>query len=248
MAATKCRVFIDIETTGLDPHVDLILEVGVVVVDDSLRTIAHHAVLIASPEALEWAATTLDRWQQFTAGDFNRYAKPAVAQADEAGLDMAAAMHLDNGLIWHLTHPGEFTTAPDGLVDLDRTVAASYAEAAATIGKFLDESGIIEPVPMAGSSVRSLDGPFLEVHMPLLFSRFTHRTIDASALTELVRFIDPRGCAAIMADIDSPGHRTVEDCLRSIDIVADFTARYGIGERSALVEGTGNEHARHQLQ
>lgn len=234
MAATKRRVFIDIETTGLDPRTDRILEVGVVVVDDSLRTMDHHAVLIASPEARKWAATTLDRWQQFTAADFNRYVKPAATQAAEAGLTVAAAMHLDNGLIWHLTHPGEFTTTSDGPIDRNRTVAASYDEAAEIICTLLDESGITDPVPMAGSSVRSLDGPFLEAHMPSLFSRFTHRTIDASALTELVRFIDPRGCAAIMADIDSPGHRTVEDCLRSIDIVAAFTARYGIGERSAL--------------
>lgn len=234
MTASQRRVFIDIETTGLDPDTDLILEVGAVIVDAELHTIAHHAVLITSTEALEWAAAALDRWQEFTAGDFYRYTKTATSQADEAGLDAATAMHLDNGLIWNLTRPATFTMDPGSLVDLDRTVVSSCSEAAETICRFFDQSGITAPVPMAGSSVRSLDGPFLEAHMPALFSRFTHRTIDASALTELVRFMDPRGCAAIMADIDSPGHRTVDDCQRSIDIIAAFTARYGIGDRAAL--------------
>lgn len=200
---------IDLETTGLDPDTGLILEVGVVVVDSRFDEVADHAVLLADPAALDWAVGTTRR------------------AAEGAELDIPERMHLDSGLIADLT--GFANAEGPGRPD----VAFTTADAEAAIGAFLTEQGITEPVPLTGSSVRSLDGPFLQRHMPNLFSRFTHRTIDASALTEFARFVDPDGHAAIMDGVPAAGHRTIEDCRRSIEIIRRFARRYGVGAVAA---------------
>jgi oligoribonuclease (3'-5' exoribonuclease) len=204
---------IDIETTGLNPDTDLILEIGVVIVDSALREVAHRAVLVATPAALRWAL--------------------AVARSrgsDGAALTLVERMHLDNGLIHDLLvdrHPP--SSDPDALSRTD-----SYSDAAAIITGALDDFGVNVPVPMVGSSVRSLDAPFLQRHTPELAARFTHRTIDASALTEFARFIDPKGQDAILSAIAEPDHRTIGDCRRSLQILRTFAEHYGIGPVSGL--------------
>lgn len=205
---------LDIETTGLNASTDSTLEVGIVIVDSKLREIAHDCVLVASPENVAWAKRTLER-------------------ASRGGpLTFAQSMHLNNWLVTDLHSPEVFLSSGGGT----RAIAPDYEQAADYLCAFLDEQGIVEPVPLAGSSVRSLDGPFLERHMPKLFSRFTHRTIDASALTELARFMDPAGYEELAAATPDSGHRTIEDCRRSIGIMKAFALRYGIGSLSAGTE------------
>lgn len=203
---------VDIETTGLNANTDSILEVGIVIIDSQLREIANHCVLIASPDNVAWAKRTLE-------------------QAGRGGpMTFAQSMHLNNDLISDLREP----------VNLKRrlgiktcTVVTAYQLAAYRLCAFLDEHGIEEPVPLVGSSVRSLDGPFLALHMPKLFARFTHRTIDASALTELARFVDPAGYEELAVGTPESGHRTIEDCRRSIGIIRAFGLRYGVGSLAA---------------
>ncbi|QOF39282.1 hypothetical protein E3G66_003451 [Mycobacteroides abscessus] len=208
---------LDIETTGLNASSDSTLEVGIVIVDSKLREIAHHCVLIASAENVAWA-------------------KLALEQAGRgAPMTFAQSMHLNNELISDLCSPINFRR----FFGLETsTVVIDYQLAADRLCAFLDEQGILEPVPLVGSSVRSLDGPFLERYMPKLFSRFTHRTIDASALTELARFIDPQGYEALAAATPESGHRTVEDCRRSVGIIQAFARRYGIGPLPEPVQST----------
>ena len=209
MATFDRLAVIDLETTGLDPATGLILEVGVVVVDPALQEIAHHSVLLADAAAVAWAEAAHRR------------------EADGAELDVPERMHLASGLVSDIVDPVRFLTGEGG--PLRRVVARTPADAESAICAFLDAQGIAERLPLAGSSVRSLDGPFLAAHMPTLFSRFTHRTIDASALSEFARFVDPTGHGEIMGAVPSAGHRTIGDCRRSIEILRRFASHYGIG-------------------
>lgn len=215
VAAFDRLAVIDLETTGLDPATGLILEVGVVIVDPALCEVAHHSVLLADAAAVAWAERARSRE---TAG---------------ADLDVPERMHLASGLVEDILTPDRFLAGEDG--PAGRAVTHTSTEAEAAICAFLDAQGITEPLPLAGSSVRSLDGPFLAAHMPTLFFRFTHRTIDASALTEFARFVDPDGHTDIMGAIPSAGHRTIGDCRRSIDILRRFASHYGIGGFNTVI-------------
>ncbi|MEN3225347.1 MULTISPECIES: exonuclease domain-containing protein [Mycolicibacterium] len=233
-AGTGNLAVIDIETTGLDPRHDLILELGVVIIDNTLREVDHRSVLLATDSTTAWASRIQQRWNSFimTTG---AAAGSATTRRGDAGLTMAQAMHLDNGLIADLLNPCGFL-APTDLSNSNRVVSPSRRNGAREIRKFLDEHQITQPVPMVGSSVRSLDGPFLERHMPKLFSRFNHRTIDASALLELARFIDPDRHAALTNAVAPSMHRTVSDCRRSLDFIRAFAVQYGIGDLSSPEE------------
>lgn len=207
---------IDIETTGLDAGTDLILEVGVVIVDPQLREVAHRSVLITTRDTVAWARRTRKQAREV------RY--PTLE------LDPAQQMHLDNGLVDDLLSPRPLKPNAVGLDLQSQMIASDYSVAAQQLCMFLDRHLIIYPVPMVGSSVRSLDAPFLEAHMPALHDRFNHRTIDASALLELSRFIDPSGFDAMTSTIGASSHRTIGDCRRSLDTIRSFAARYGIGD------------------
>lgn len=199
---------IDLETTGLDPAASLILEIGAVVFDETLTEIGELAVLVASPEAVAWAKDACRR------------------DGDGGCLTVAEEMHLRNGLIDEL------------LAGAGRTPRAGSVEAAASaIAAGLDAHGITDPVPMVGSSVRALDAPFLALHAPALAARFTHRTIDASALTEFAFLVDRDGLETVMAGLPGSTHRTLGDCRRSLQILRRFAAHYGIGAVAAASVG-----------
>lgn len=212
---------IDIETTGLDPETDLILEIGVVIVDSVLREVAHRAVLVATSAARRWALAT------------------RLRDPDGLALTVAQRMHLDNGLVYDLVNSHSPAPGPDTTYRTD-----SYSGAAAIIAGALDDFGITVPVPMVGSSVRPLDAPFLQRHTPELAARFTHRTIDASALIECASFVDPQGLDAVMATVPVSSHRTLDDCRRSLLILRKFAGHYGIGPfdglRRQLADGVDN--------
>ncbi|MCV7247814.1 exonuclease [Mycobacterium koreense] len=202
---------VDIETTGLDPATDLILEVGAVVFDSHLQPVISGAVIVATHAAVDWAFDTF------------------FLHDDE--LSPAQAMHIRNGLVDDLMlvdyHLGSHRFCPD---DADTfTVAGTLADADAWMANFLAENGVAGPVPMVGSSVRSLDAPFLSAHMPHTSAVFNHRTIDASALMELARFTDPPAYGEIDALVGSAEHRTVSDCHRSLNLIRSFATRYGVG-------------------
>ncbi|MFZ2238083.1 MAG: exonuclease [Gordonia amarae] len=201
---------IDIETTGLNAEADMILEVGVVVFDEALSPTAAGVALVATTAAVNWALRT--------------------ALSHPGDRDPAQSMHMRNGLITDLLavgHDGDarhFTPA-----DADAyTAVDTLADADAWVSDFLAAQGITHPVPMVGSSVRSLDAPFLQRHMPRTGSAFTHRTIDASALLELARFTDPGGYAELASTGGTSTHRTIGDCHRSLGLIRAFTDRYGV--------------------
>lgn len=108
------------------------------------------------------------------------------------------AMHTMNGLLH------EIPFAPP-LADVEEAAC-----------KFVDFFGNPAPgrEPMAGSSVH-FDRGWLELHMPRLAKRFSHRCFDASTL---VRFARDLGHDIPKAE---PAHRALADVRASIQLARD---------------------------
>lgn len=58
--STPGFIGLDVETTGLDPHTDLILELGIVLFDVQLTPIAHRSWITAGPRFLEHLGREMD--------------------------------------------------------------------------------------------------------------------------------------------------------------------------------------------
>lgn len=58
---------------------------------------------------------------------------------------------------------------------------------------WLGDHGVVKgKLAMAGSSIGSLDRPFVLEHFPLLNERFSYRNVDISSIKELCRRLNPR--------------------------------------------------------
>lgn len=87
----------------------------------------------------------------------------------------------------------------------------------------------LKKTPLAGSTV-SFDRAWLKKHMPALESLFSHRSIDASSITELAA----RWAPAIYdnrpkADPEKIAHRALPDVRESISILRYYHSRGFVG-------------------
>lgn len=137
---------IDIETTGLNPRHDAILEIAVIAVDENREIIGTYQSLI-KPKSLLSTPFQKSRCNEF------------VQQ-----------MHADTGL-WD---------------ELEASPLIEYVQVEQEIITMLDQCGWTEPVPLLGSSPRSLDYPMLVNCLPAVAKRLSHRTIDNSAFCEIL--------------------------------------------------------------
>lgn len=73
-------------------------------------------------------------------------------------------------------------------------------------------------LPMCGSSIGSLDRPFVQQHMPKLNEYFHYRNIDISSVKEICRRVNPKLYEAIRNSLpDTSEHRVIADCVASIE-------------------------------
>lgn len=153
MTDSKLFLSLDLETTGLDPVNDKILEVGWQVLDEHLWAITEVHSQIVWPTAYIWSA-------------FNN-ADPYVK-----------AMHTKSGLLTDLTEA--LADETPNLPGIENQVLASIASAAEKVSsKLYDDESI--PVHLLGFSVH-FDRSFIDVHMRRLAKRLHHRILDASSL------------------------------------------------------------------
>lgn len=162
-------IFLDLETTGLDPNTCCILEVGISVYDaDNLLTpIAERSWLVHPVEVLpidDFDYVSVDCacewWDLF--GECH---------------DVVRNMHVRNGLAQ------EISEALDLGMDADEIHEVVEVEAQAK--EFVAEHSQGQRLPMCGKSLHSLDRPFLRKFMPMLDGAFNHRNLDVSQLVML---------------------------------------------------------------
>jgi oligoribonuclease len=113
-------------------------------------------------------------------------------------------MHTENGL-WD---------------DLVKFGTYSREKAAANAVQWLESQGIEKfTLPMAGSSIGSLDRPFCIDHLPQLHEFFHYRNIDVSTVRELCKMHNPLLMKRIeekIKDYYLESHRVLEDIQDSI--------------------------------
>lgn len=190
-------VFLDLETTGLDPQLDHILQIAIQVVDG--ETIEPIGEPFVSDVALTEAA----------AGRL--YMNPFVRD-----------MHRKTGLLDRLesaiSDPGQPDRGPYGL---DRTQGATLAFLRAR--GLLPREGALPRRPtltLAGNSVH-FDLAFLRTHMPRLAAMFSHRLLDVSVL----RMFEDRWGSGEIAVENTLEHDALADVRSSIEQLRRYVAR-----------------------
>ncbi len=150
-------VWVDIETTGLDPVKHYVLEVAAVITDDKLVEIDRFERVIR----YAWAERMLVKWgagQNASAYDVD----PFVLE-----------MHAKNGL-WQAS-----ADAAAGPGFVDRELAAFIT---GTVGAIGEKAG-----PQLGGSTISFDRAFLKADLPLTHATLHYRNVDVTTLNELSR-------------------------------------------------------------
>lgn len=208
---------LDIETTGLRPNEE-ILEVGLVFFSADLLPLYEHTQLIVSEETDE----ILD---QLAAGQSPRGVDPFVVD-----------MHTKTGL-WD-----ELRGSKGSLDNHGNFAASSYDEADDLLSGVIDDALSRWPsaggkFPVLGSSVH-FDLYQLTGRFPKLLSHFSHRHIDASSFTELLKVIDPESAdfainAAEQAveQAELTHHRATSDVIRSALLIKSVCFYGGLGDK-----------------
>lgn len=195
-------VFLDIETTGLDPERDLILELAILVTDSELNEVAAFETPITYPI--------------FRSDDFR----------DVVPDKYVLEMHKKSGLLKDVCLKGG--NMKDAEVRALRFLNGLHEKRGsgfdgATVGIVTEEPA--RPLlTLAGFSVH-FDRSFLKVHMPALERRFSHRHVDVSVLKELQKRWEP----APSEEKKEPAHRALADCREALEELRRHRARFGGG-------------------
>ncbi len=199
-------IFIDLETTGLDPRNGSILEIAVVTTDDVLNEVGKPLVSLV---------------------------KPLHGLGHEVMDDFVYEMHTKNGLLTALyeghhgdTDAGWGRVTPSAMVrDLPRRCDVEQL----LIGAFQVAS---RSLIMAGSSIH-FDRAWLDEHMSDFMKLFSHRMVDVSSFTEMAKRWAPEiyakrpGLGPDGKPI--PQHRALDDIRMSIETLRYYRTSSFIG-------------------
>lgn len=181
-------VFLDLETSGLDPELHHVLEVAAVITDDAFVEIARFERVVYWNQSGEMLKPELE----------GRIAAVTWWHVDPFVLDM----HTQNGL-WHAS---AYAPPQSGAYYVDKALAEFIRAHCAETG---EKSG-----PQLAGNTISFDRAFLAGHFPLAHSLLHYRNLDVTTLNEMARRFWP----AVHAARPAPGkaHRAMADCLESL--------------------------------
>lgn len=191
-------VWIDTETTGLNPLEDALLEIAVVVTDDQLNEVRRWQTVLPSP-----ASTQIVRMLA------HGVSVDVISQS--AGVDpYVIAMHDKNGLWAESCSLDPFGDDwRDRHTEAERVLKDIITAATETV------NGKPSPPQLGGSSVW-FDRTFLEADFPEAVKLLHHRQVDVSTMNEMARRFWPATYARRPRGGDV--HRAMPDILQSLEL------------------------------
>ena len=189
-------VWTDLETTGLDPVKDIVLEVAVVVTDWDLKEIEHFTSLVITENPA-----------RFIPHSHELANRPILRSAQDKRVIYDA--HFDNGLVTELCAASDNADPFPSLRHVQKQIV-----------DFLNGVGVHEGLhmnerpPLAGSTI-SFDRSFLAEHMPDVLRLLHYRNIDVSTIRELAYKWWP----ALGTPEKKGVHRALDDIRESIDLL-----------------------------
>jgi oligoribonuclease len=198
--------FLDLETTGLDPKKDSILEIAIVLTDDDLNEL----------------------------GTFQSFVKPLHGRGIEVMDDFCRAMHEKNGIISSLYNVSE--VQPFGRTLELKPNLPRLGEVEGAIVEWLRQKAYYPEIPKNGNNAAVADDPlkvlratplggnsvhfdrsFLREHMDDLEKLFSHRHADCSAINEFAKRWTPSLHAGRPGAGGEVAHRALADVHASIE-------------------------------
>jgi len=211
-------IWIDLESSGLDPMTSEILEISLVVTDsnmvpwDSMHIVIHHPHSLIFARSSQWCKRHFGSVSYGGNGLFDECNNSMVSHED-------AEFLLWNFFEFYSSHPVG-TSRPTGAPPrrfFDRTQGSNGT----TIGNYdITNMGYMSKGPhrlvmLAGSTVH-FDRGFLLGHFPCLKRFLNHKVIDVTSLLESARRFRPD----VLKTLPKPGgvHRATSDIYDSIGL------------------------------
>lgn len=185
-------VFLDLETTGLHPQRDAILEIGIALVHPvGMTTHSTFRSLVEPP----WGSRVVGM------------PKPAREAIIRQHLDgVVFDMHTKSGLLQELAE-----SAGDGRLRYVEAVERAFCT-------YLSDAGIEYGAATIAGFCPQFDMGFLKVHMPVLAGWFDYRMLDVSSYRSAMRrWVGPEIDAYFKRLHPETKHRVIADCHEAID-------------------------------
>lgn len=200
-------VWIDLETTGLSPTNDKVLEVACIVTNHALEEIARFSMVTSEAATAHFGA--LDPVVQRMHAENGLWLESAQSSLSLADVRAALGSFLDS----HLRTPGTGVYVGD-----NNWITPEY----------------VRPV-LAGSTV-SFNRAFLEVHMPRVAAMLHYRNLDVTSINELAKRFWPDAFEArpYQDELRPDKHRAMPDIESSLDVARYYARTLGPVSPGAL--------------
>ncbi len=209
-------VWCDLETTGLCPDQNSILEIAAIVTDDKLNEVARFERVVAWDGARDMV-WKMDGKCEVDTAEYPFFVDPFVYE-----------MHKKNGL-WRESAD---SNVPLWVVDdafeafLDKYAVQSYERNVAAEGEEPRFETRIDAPQLAGSTI-SFDRSFLAAHMPNAYKKLHYRSIDVSSFNETGRRFWPDIWKSRPRKAAESAHRGMADIQESLDVYKHYLGRLG---------------------